>query len=135
MVQDYSRVRFTVSDNGLGMSKDYQKVIFDPFTREKTRAAHEIQGTGLGMAITKRLVNLMNGTIHVESRPGKRSTFTVELELPIPEREDDLRFWADHKVARMIVADDDEDVCLNIVKTMSQTGVIVDYATNGHAAI
>ncbi len=135
VVNDYSRIRFTVSDNGLGMSEDYLKVIFDPFTREETRITHEIQGTGLGMPITKSLVDLMGGTIHVESEPNKGSTFVVELELRIQERENDSKFWAEHKVTRMIVADDDEEVCHNIVKTMSQTGVITDYSTDGENAI
>ena len=135
VVNNYSRVRFTVRDNGLGMSEDYLKVIFDPFTREETKATHEIQGTGLGMAITKSLVDLMGGAIHVESRLGEGSTFTVELELRIQEREDNPRFWADHSVGRMIVADDDEEVCRNIVKTMSRTGVVTDYSTDGETAI
>ena len=135
VVKDYSRVRFTVSDNGLGMSEDYLKVIFDPFTREDTKITHEIQGTGLGMAITKSLVDLMGGTINVESTVGEGSTFTVELELRIQEREDAPRFWTDHKVVRMIVADDDEEACRNIVKTMGKVGVKTDYATDGGSAI
>ena len=136
VVSNYSRIRFTVSDNGMGMSEDYLKVIFDPFTREETNAAvHEIQGTGLGMPITKSLVDLMDGTIRVESRLGEGSTFTVELELYIQEQEDDHGFWDSYKVTRMIVADDDEDVCRGIVKVMSKTGVEVEYATSGQAAI
>ena len=63
---------------------------------------HEIQGTGLGMPITKSLVELMGGTIAVESRQGEGGTFTVELELHIQETEDDARFWSDHKIDRMI---------------------------------
>ena len=135
VVKNYSRVRFTVRDNGLGMSEEYLKVIFDPFTREETKITHEIQGTGLGMAITKSLVDLMGGTIQVESRLGEGSTFTVELELCIQEREDDPQFWTEHKVVKMIVADDDEGVCLNIVKAMRKVGVKTDYATDGETAI
>ncbi len=136
VVDNYSRVRFTVSDNGLGMSEDYQKVIFEPFTREETKYTHEIQGTGLGMPITKSLVNLMGGTIRVESLLGEGSTFTVELELRIQEKEnDDPGFWSEHKVSRMIVTDDDEEVCSSIVKVMSQVGVATDYATDGQTAV
>ncbi len=138
VISNYSRVRFTVSDNGIGMSEDYLKVLFDPFTREETKVTHEIQGTGLGMAITKSLVDLMGGTIHVESALGKGSTFTVELELRIQEKEDsedDLSFWSDYSVARMITVDDDEDICKNIVKSMAKTGVVTDYATNGATAV
>jgi len=135
VVENYSRVRFTVSDNGLGMSEEYQKVIFDPFTREETKATRRIQGTGLGMAITKSLVDLMGGTIKVESKLGVGSTFTVELELHIREQEDDPKFWADHSVGRMIVVDDEEDVCRNVIHAMRETGVVVDYATDGETAI
>ena len=135
VVDDYTRIRFTVQDDGLGMSEGYQKVIFDPFTREETEVTHQIQGTGLGMAITKSLVDLMGGTIKVESGLGKGSTFTVELELAVWEREDDPRFWADHGVSRMIVVDDDEQTCRNIVQTMAPTGVVTKYETGGEAAI
>jgi len=135
VVANYSRIRFTISDNGMGMSEDYLRVIFDPFTREQTEHTKHIQGTGLGMAITKSLVDLMGGTIHVESKLGEGSTFTVELELCIQEREDDPQFWVDFSVKRMIVADDDEETCQNIVRTMKQTGVDVDYATDGETAV
>jgi len=135
VVNNYSRIRFTVSDNGLGMSEDFQKVIFDPFTREEKKATHEIQGTGLGMAITKSLVDLMGGTIRVESLLGEGSSFTVELELRIQEKEDDPGFWNEYKVAKMIVADDDEEVCRNIAKVMSRVGVATDYATDGETSI
>lgn len=132
---DYSRIRFTVSDNGRGMSEEYLKVIFDPFTRENTEIIRQIQGTGLGMAITKSLVDLMGGTIRVESQPGRGSEFTVELELRISEREDDPKFWNRYGIGKMIVADDDEETCFNIVKAMEKTGVTVDYATDGESAI
>ena len=136
MMKKHSRIRFTVSDNGMGMSEDYLKVIFDPFTRENTEAIYEIQGTGLGMAITKSLVDLMGGSIKVASKPGEGSTFTVELELRIQEQEDDPQFWANCGVKRMIVADDEETVCESVVRLMAQarTGVDVDYATSGEGA-
>ncbi len=135
VVESYSRIRFTVKDNGMGMSQEYLKVIFDPFTREETEATRQIQGTGLGMAITKSLVDLMGGSIQVESELGKGSTFTVELELHIQDRENDPEFWKEHHVSRMIVADDEEEVCRNIVKIMSKTGVITDYSTDGGSAV
>jgi len=131
----YSRIRFTVSDNGIGMSEEYLKVIFDPFTRENTEIIRRIQGTGLGMAITRSLVDMMGGTIRVQSEPGRGSVFTVELELYISRKEDDPRFWSRYGVSKMIVADDDEEVCLNIVKAMEKTGVAVDYATDGEKAV
>ena len=130
----FSRVRFTVSDNGQGMSEDYQKVIFHPFSREQDAPVNQIHGSGLGMTITKSLVDLMDGDIRVESQPGQGSTFTVELELGIEEKEADPRFWENHGIRRMIVADDDKYICEAVVTAMSETGVEVEYATCGAAA-
>lgn len=135
VVDNYSRIRFTISDNGLGMSEDFLNVIFDPFTREDNRVTHEIQGTGLGMAITKSLVDLMGGSIHVKSKLGEGSTFVVELELHIQEQEDNPKFWTEHNIGRMLVVDDDEEICRNIVHTMRETGVLVEYAAGGEQAI
>jgi len=135
VVDNYSRIRFTISDTGLGMSEDFLKVIFDPFTREDTKATHEIQGTGLGMAITKSLVDLMGGSIKVESKLGEGTTFIIELELHIQEREDDPGFWTDHSLRKMLVVDDEEEVCRNVLHTMRETGVIVEYVTGGEAAL
>ncbi len=129
--KSYSRIRFTISDNGQGMSEEYQKVIFEPFSREQNAMLHKIQGTGLGMAITKSLVDLMHGSIRLESKLGEGSTFTVELELRNQDKEDDSWFWSKHGVTRMILADDDEDVCRDIVKKMADAGVEVRYTTDG----
>jgi len=133
--ENYSRIRWTVRDNGLGMSEEYQKVIFEPFSREGTVYMNQIQGTGLGMAITKSLVDLLGGTIHVKSEPGQGSTFMVEMVLRVQEHEEDAQFWKEHRVQRMIVADDDLDVCLSVVKAMADTGVVVDYATDGQTMV
>ncbi len=127
--ESYSCIRFTVSDNGQGMSEEYQKIIFEPFSREQNTAWNRTQGTGLGMTITKSLVDLMKGSIKVESRRGEGSVFTVELELRNQKREDDTEFWIKHNVKRMIVADADEEVCCDIVKKMAGTGVEVSYTT------
>lgn len=132
---NYSRIRFTISDNGIGMSEKYQEVIFAPFTRENTEIIRQIQGTGLGMAITKSLVDLMGGTIQVKSKPGEGSVFTVELELYIKEKEKDPKFWTRHGINKIIVADDEEEICLNIVKAMEKTGVAIDYVTDGERAV
>ena len=130
----HSRIRFTVTDNGQGMSEDYQKIIFDPFSREQDAPVNRIHGSGLGMAITKSLVDLMGGTIRVESQLDQGSTFTVELDLRIEEKEQDPRFWENHGIRRMIVADDDEYVCKAVVKSMAETGVKVEYVTRGTEA-
>ncbi len=135
VVDNYSRIRFIIKDNGLGMSEEYQTIMFDPFTREETNVTRQIQGTGLGMAITKSLVDLMGGTIRVNSKLGEGSVFTVELELPIQEQKEDCKFWSDYGVTKMIVADDDKEVCLNVVKAMAAAGVKADYSTSGATAV
>ena len=81
----YAKYRFLVSDNGMGMSTDFQNTIFDAFTREENSMTSKIQGTGLGMAITKNLVDSMGGIIDVESKPGQGSCFEVLIDLKIAE--------------------------------------------------
>ena len=81
----YAKYRFLVSDNGMGMSADFKNTIFDAFTRAENSLTNKIQGTGLGMAITKNLVDLMGGTIDVESEPGQGSCFEVFMDLKIAE--------------------------------------------------
>ena len=86
-IRRHIHLRFVVADNGCGMSENYVKTIFEPFSRENTESNRGNQGTGLGMAITKNIVDLMGGTILVDSTPGKGSTFTVNLELlQVPEK-------------------------------------------------
>ena len=86
--EHYAKYRFVVQDDGIGMSAVYQKALFEPFTREEKSGTNRVQGTGLGMAITKSIVDLMGGTIHVESAPGKGSRFEVVLEFPIDTESD-----------------------------------------------
>ena len=81
----YAKYRFLVSDNGMGMSADFKETIFDPFTRAEGSVTNKIQGTGLGMAITRNLVEAMGGTIDVESELGQRSCFEVLIDLRIAE--------------------------------------------------
>ena len=89
--EHYAKYRFVVQDDGIGMSAVYQKTLFEPFTREEKSGTNRVQGTGLGMAITKSIVDLMGGTIHVESAPGKGSRFEVVLELPIDAEADKVQ--------------------------------------------
>lgn len=84
----YARYRFVVQDDGIGMSEDYQKTLFDPFTREEKSGTNKVQGTGLGMAITKSVVDLMGGSISVESATGKGTRFEAVLEFPIDTETD-----------------------------------------------
>ena len=89
--EHYAKYCFVVQDDGIGMSAAYQKTLFDPFTREEKSGTNRVQGTGLGMAITKSIVDLMGGTIHVESAPGKGSRFEVVLEFPIDAEADKVQ--------------------------------------------
>ena len=82
----YGRYRFIVSDTGIGMSPEFVEHIFDPFERERTSTISGIQGTGLGMTITKNLVDMMHGSIAVKSVQGKGTAFTIELTLQLAVR-------------------------------------------------
>ena len=86
--EHYARYRFIVQDDGIGMSKAYQKTLFDPFTREERSGTNKVQGTGLGMAITKNIVDLMGGSINVESTTGKGTRFEVVLEFLVDAEAD-----------------------------------------------
>ena len=106
--EGFQNVRFTIRDNGIGMKPEYKDKIFDAFTREDKGATKGIQGTGLGMAITKSLVELMGGTIRVESEEGKGSTFIVNLRLKAVD-EKDVGFWKAHGICCvMLVAEKPE---------------------------
>ena len=86
--EHYAKYSFVVQDDGIGMSEAYQKTLFDPFTREERSGTNRVQGTGLGMAITKNIVDLMGGSISVESATGKGTRFEVVLEFPIDTEAD-----------------------------------------------
>ena len=94
--------RIEVSDNGFGMSQDYVKTIFNSFSREEDSRTSKIQGTGLGMAITKRLVDLMGGSIKVKSKKGMGSTFTVDLQFKIVATNDDIKICEDKNVNNIV---------------------------------
>lgn len=130
-----AQIRFTVEDNGYGMSPEFLKNVFDPFAREDNEKINGIQGTGLGMAITKNIVELMGGSIIVHSNPGQGSIFTIDLELQTVAGEPDKEFWKEHGITRMLVADDMEDVCVDVRELMAETGVEVDCAIGGKEAV
>ena len=134
--------RFIVEDDGYGMSPEYVERIFQAFTREEAVATGEedsvtnkIQGTGLGMAITKNLLDLMGGSILVESEKGKGSKFTVDLEMHVSDQVIDQQFWQNNGISRLLTVDDEEVICQNIQMVMESAGVSVDYATNGRTAV
>ena len=131
----YERIRIEVEDNGYGMTPEYLTRIFDAFTRAENSTTNKVQGTGLGMAITKSIVELMGGTIDVTSQVNKGSLFRVELEFRIPEGQTDRHFWDSSGISRMLAADPDEEVCRSIQTLTRDTGVQVDIASSGAEAL
>ena len=126
---------FRVSDTGIGMSKQFAETVFDPFTRERTSTVSGIQGTGLGMAITKNIVDMMGGTIAVESQPEKGTTFTVELELRFAARHRQLTPIAELHDLRGLVVDDDLVSCQSVSKMLRQIGMRAEWTLSGREAV
>lgn len=124
----YEHIRIEVQDNGYGMTQEYLKTIFDAFTRAENSTTNKVQGTGLGMAITKNIIELMGGTIEVTSEVNQGSLFRVDLEFRIPKEQTDKQFWAENGISHILVADADEEVCDNIRVLMEDVEVRVDVA-------
>ena len=122
---------FSVRDNGIGMSEEFRKHIFEQFTRENSSTVSKTQGTGLGMSITKRLVDMMGGTISVESKPDKGSEFIVSLSFPVSERMTETKLIPQLKGLRALVADDDTETCLNVSKMLRSIGMRSDWTISG----
>ncbi len=124
---------FTVEDNGMGMTPEFLQKIFLPFTRADETRTSRIPGTGLGMAITKTLVDMMNGTIHVESTPGKGSRFKVTIFLKLqPEETPSVDALADLPV---LVVDDDREICTATADILNEIGLLGEWADSGEAAV
>ncbi len=131
----FARMSFVVRDNGIGMSEEFLKTIYDPFVRERNSTVSKIQGTGLGMAITKNLLDLMGGTISVKSSPGEGSEFTVNISFRVPKQGADKNFWREHDIYRLLAVDADEDICNNICSLMRDTSVEASSAVDGITAV
>ncbi len=131
----YEHIRIEVEDDGYGMTPEFLKTIFDAFTRAENSTTNKVQGAGLGMAITKNIVELMGGTIDVFSEVDKGTLFRVDLELRIPTEQADRQFWQDSGITRILAADTDPEVCRSIHTLMSGTGISVDTALSGQKAL
>lgn len=131
----YGDFVFIIKDNGIGMSKDFLEHIFDPFSRENTATLSGIEGTGLGMAITKNIIEMMNGKISVESEVGKGSTFTVELSLKLQDVESNAAKIKELEGLRALVVDDDLNTCDSVNKMLKQIGLRSEWTTSGREAI
>ncbi|MCI8925360.1 MAG: response regulator [Lachnospiraceae bacterium] len=140
LASSYATFQFIIKDNGIGISKDFQENLFEPFEREKNTTISGISGSGLGLAIAKNLVDLMGGSIHVDSTVGCGSTFTVTLRLPIQDQplsadsatEDILTQLLNQKILLV----EDNEINLEIeTELLSGLGLIIDTAENGKDAI
>ena len=131
----YGDYIFIIKDNGIGMSKDFVEHIFEPFERETTVTQNGIQGTGLGMAITWNIVEMMNGNIRVESEVGKGSTFTVELSLRLQDIEKNAAQIKELEGLRALVVDDDFNTCDSVSKMLKQIGMRSEWTTSGREAV
>ena len=135
----FADFEFHIKDNGIGMSEELQKHIFEQFPRERTSTVSKIQGTGLGMSITKSLVDMMGGRITVESGPGRGSEFTVSLRFPVGEAKtgqmSPVSKSSDFTGKNLLVVEDNE-LNLEIASMLlAEAGFEVDTAGNGKVAV
>ena len=126
---------FIVKDNGIGMAPDFVEHIFEPFEREASTTKTGIQGTGLGMAITKNIVEMMGGTITVQSEKGQGSEFRVELSLKLQDTERNAAQIKELEGLRAIVVDDDCDSCESVCRMLAQIGMRAEWTTSGKEAV
>ena len=124
---------FTIEDNGIGMSPEFQKIMFDPFSRADDHRTTRVQGTGLGMAISRNIVNLMNGNIKVDStlHKGTKITVTIYLELQEKEKEKDENLMN----LPVLVVDDDKTCCESTVATLKEIGITGEWVLSGREAV
>ncbi len=129
---DFVRVHFRVKDSGMGMTPEFQKKIFESFSREDSTRVHKTEGTGLGMTISKYIVDAMEGTIEVHSEVGKGTEFHVILDLEkatVKEEDMVLPSW------NMLLVDDDEQLCRETAEKLEELTIHCDWAVDGRTAI
>ena len=126
---------FRIKDNGIGMSEEFQKHIFEAFSREESSTVSGIQGTGLGMSITKNIVDMMGGTIAIKSEPGKGSEFIVDLCFALSGQKVEPRQLPQLEGLRALVADDDTDTCLSVSTMLSKIGMRPEWTISGREAV
>ncbi|MDE7185376.1 MAG: response regulator [Lachnospiraceae bacterium] len=128
----YVRCHFRVKDSGIGMTHEFQEKIFDTFTREEKAQINKIEGTGLGMAITKAIVDTMKGNIELHSAPGRGSEFHITLDLEKADTKvEDMKLppW------RMLVVDNNKDLCQSAVESLKEIGIEAQWAVDGETAV
>ena len=131
----YASYEFTVQDTGVGMSPEFIEHIFEPFEREHSALKSGVEGTGLGMAITKNLVDIMGGTIRVTSEKGKGSEFVIILDLRLQETGPVRPSVTELEGQRALVVDDDFDTCDSVTGMLSQMGMRTEWTTSAREAV
>ena len=131
----FADFEFSVKDTGIGMSPEFLKTIFEPFSREESSTVSKIEGTGLGMAITKNIVDMMGGTISVHSVLGEGSEFTVKLRFRTTKNKKTISVIPELKGFRALVADDNMDSCGSVTKMLRTVGMRPEWTTSGKEAV
>ncbi len=131
----YASYEFAIRDTGIGMSSEFLDHIFEPFEREQTATTSGIQGTGLGMAITKNIVDMMNGDISVKSQPGVGTEFTVSFTFRLHAEAKELQEIPELKNSRVLVVDDDFNTCDSVSYMLGQLGMRAEWTLSGKEAV
>lgn len=129
----WAHFTFRVADTGIGMKAEFLEHIFDAFTREQDRRVGRIEGSGLGMAITRMIVDMMEGTIRVESQPGNGTVFTIDLDFLLPDEVSEGELALPQ--ITLLVADDDPETCRSIGDFLHELGVAADITQSGWTAV
>ena len=133
--EDYGTYVFSVRDTGMGMSPEFVGHVFDTFSRESTSTISGIQGTGLGMSITKNIVDMMHGTITVESEPGKGSEFVVTVDFKLARQAPACTSIPQMQGARVLIVDDDINTCQSVGRMLRDIEMRPDWSTSGREAV
>lgn len=131
----YANYVFTIKDTGIGMSPEFVERIFEPFERERNSTISKIQGTGLGMAITKNIVDMMNGAISVTSEPGIGTEFTVSFNFRLHEEKREPVVLPELKDCKALVVDDDFNTCDSVSYMLGQLGMQAEWTLSGKEAV
>ena len=126
---------FRIKDNGIGMSPEFAKKIFEPFERERTSTVSRIQGTGLGMAITKNIVDMMGGTIEVQTAQGKGSEFIIRVPLRVQAEHRPVEKITELEGLKALVVDDDFNTCDSVTKMLVKVGMRAEWTLSGKEAV
>ncbi len=131
----YGTYEFRVKDTGIGMSEEFLKTIFEPFTRARSSTVSGIQGTGLGMAITKKIVDLMGGTITVQSEEGKGTEFVVTIDFRLQDEQQRYEPMEQFQGLRGLVVDNHVDTCQSVSAMLNQIGLRAEWTVSGSEAV